>query len=187
MRIILLALSLVLSFGVAAQVPCPPQGDAKTEKKQRANVLKNRSIALSPVDTAVSLVKLLAPGEDSRRFSSSSYVRLTGYLVELKGGGKESCNCATEIEVQQDIHIYIGQTPHAEKIQCMIAEVTPEWKRLHKATDLKSMTGKQVTVEGYLFYDEEHKGNAVNTCKKCTRLWRKTCWEIHPVCKIYLN
>jgi hypothetical protein len=38
-----------------------------------------------------------------------------------------------------------------------------------------------------MFFDEEHKGSAKNTCKTCEHVWRKTCWEIHPVTKIIVE
>lgn len=183
-KALIILLFSAISFFAVAQQPCPDIGSATTVKKQLANQLKNREIISQPVNPYITLSQLLMGGEDSRRFTENDFVSLTGYLVEVREGGVESCNCAAEVDSLQDIHLYIGTTPHALKSECVIAEVTPKWKRLNRHVDIKDMKGKIVVVSGFLFFDAEHKGNAVNTCKKCTRVWRKTCWEVHPIVKI---
>ena len=65
----------------------------------------------------------------------------------------------------------------------MICEITPKYIG-RDTIDFKSKIGKKVRITGYLFYDLEHRHNAINTCNTCTNVWRASCWEIHPVCKI---
>lgn len=183
MKRVIITILAILSVAVCLG-QCPIQGNAKNDKEVIANKLKNREIVSAHIDTTITLRKILHKGEDSKRFNNNSYVKLTGYLVEIKPGGKESCNCGASIDSLTDTHIYIGTTPSSEKSDCMIIEITPRFKKLNKGLILQHMKGKEVIIEGYLFYDEEHKGNAVNTCKVCTNTWRRTCWEIHPVYSI---
>jgi hypothetical protein len=182
-RLILALLILLGAHTSFSQTICPPEGNAKTEKKKESNVLKNRPVDIKLNPKTLSIDSLLLDGNDYNRFSNSDYVIVTGYVIGIKGGGLESCNCKSKNEADHDIHIYIGKTPNSEKQDCFIVEITPKFKSLNKI-DYQKLIGRKVTVTGYLFFDEEHKGNARNTCKKCTKLWRKTVWEVHPVVKI---
>lgn len=167
--------------------PCPVEGAGKNDKDKAANKYKNREIVAGKViNTKVTLQAVLVPGEDSKRFNPDDYVMITGYCVEVKQGGQESCNCESKIDSLQDNHIYIGLTPTAKKEDCMIVEITPRFKKLNKGFNLKSFVGKKINVYGYIFYDAEHKGNAKNTCNVCTNTWRASCNEVHPVVKIEL-
>ena len=178
----ILGLILISNLCIAQ---CPIQGNAKNNKEATANKLKNRDIILKTNDT-IKIEDILKDGSDFTRFSNGSYTKITGYVVEVKQGGVESCNCESIIDSLQDTHIYISLSPNAEKKDCIIVEITPRFKRLNKGTNAFLLKGKLVSIYGYLFFDEEHKQSAVNTCKTCTTVWRKTCWEIHPVCKIEL-
>lgn len=175
----------ILNISMFSQ--CPVEGGAKNAKDAQANKYKNREITSTEIDTSVTLDKMLAYGEDSKRFNQNSFIKIIGYLVEVKQGGKESCNCGTEIDSLQDIHIYIGKTPTSLKSECLIVEITPRFKHLNKNTNLKPLKGKLVNVYGWLFFDDEHHGNARNTCKVCTNVWRVTSWEIHPITRIELH
>jgi hypothetical protein len=66
-----------------------------------------------------------------------------------------------------------------------VVEITPSYKALHKNVmdSLKLLKNQKVTIRGYLFYDSEHERNSINYCKTCTskNVWRKSCWEIHPI------
>lgn len=181
--IFLFLFASIFSFG---QKRCPPEGNGETAKEKHWNVLKNRKITKKSVDYTLSIDSIISSKKDStdyKRFYDTSYVAIYGYLVEFKDGGSESCNCNSEEDVDHDIHIYIGKTPDAKKEDCIICEVTPPYKKRYNS-NFKLMKGKKVMVVGYLFYDEEHKGNSKKTCKKCTNVWRATCWEIHPVTAI---
>ena len=188
-RIILLIFAITFSVTVFAQTvkPCPVEGTAKTDKDKIANRYKNRDIEnADEIDTTITLIKMLAPGEDSKRFNPDSFVKITGYIVEVKPGGIESCNCLSTDDQLQDKHIYVGLTPNAAKSNCIIVEVTPKWKKLNPNFNFKLFIGKKVNIYGYIFFDAEHKGNARNTCDHCANIWRATCNEIHPVTEIEL-
>ena len=180
---------LFLTNFISAQTPCPVEGSAHLDKDKIANRYKNREIVnylTQPIDNSITLEKMLEPGDDSKRFNPDSFVKIIGYIVEIKDGGKESCNCETNVDSLKDIHIYVGLTPNADKSECVIVEVTHKWKSLNRGYNLKQYVGKQVNIYGFIFYDAEHKGNAKNTCSVCTNVWRKTVVEVHPVCKIEL-
>src|ERR1035437_4046227 len=159
--ILTILMTLLLTGCVFAQ--CPKEGKGKNDKERIANTYKNREIDSSKVDTTVTLTKMLASGEDSKRFSDSSYVRITGYVVEIKAGGKESCNCESTEDSLTDVHVYIGLTPNSPKTECIIVEITPRYKKLHPELVIRTLRGKLLEIYGYLFYDEEHKGNSANT------------------------
>lgn len=161
--------------------PCGIKGDGKTKKMQYDDSLKNRP-ATKPTTATF---KLFEPGEDSKRFKPEQVGQITGYVVNVKWGGSETCNCHTKNKTDLDIHIEIAQTLNPAKGDVVICEVTRFTKTPEMSYEnIKAMTGKKVTVSGYLFFDEEHKQNAINTSPQGTFLWRRTCWEIHPVYKI---
>ena len=164
--------------------PCSIYGSAKNHSDSIANSQKNRTIKIKKVKNKISLNDLL---NDSGVLSPDSFVCITGYVVEIKKGGTESCNCGATDDSLQDIHLYIGPTPNTQKEECIIVEITPRFKKLNPKFDIKQFTGNKVNVYGYLFYDKEHRGNAKNTCVICTNVWRRTVWEIHPVVKIELT
>ena len=171
---------LSLTSCVVAQ--CPPQGSAHNPNKATDNILKNREITFLPI-TPITLSQILADGPDQTSFSNTTYTQITGYVIDFKQGGKESCNCGTLIDSLNDTHLYIGLTPYAKKSDCMIAEITPRFKHLNKINPA-NLVGKQITIEGFLFFDSEHIPSAKNTCTTCLFIWRKTCTEIHPITKI---
>ena len=174
-----LLLGLIL-VALCSKGQCPVEGNPASD----ANRYKNRPIVMGTIDTTVTLSAMLQKGNDATRFSQNSFVKITGYLVEVKPGGVEACNCKSKDKDTNDIHIYIGLTSDAKKTECVIVEITPRFKWINKGFDVKQFVGKQVNVYGYLFYDQEHFMNAVNTCGKCTNNWRATVWEVHPVFKI---
>lgn len=185
MKKLILALVLFLTLNCFAQ--CPLEGDATLLKKQQGNKLKNREIVYSPIDSSVTLKKMLVKGSDFTRFKESSFVRIEGYVILVKDGGEESCNCHSEEKDDHDVHIQIALKLKANKNETVIVEVTPKFKKLHPNFDYKNLVGKKVIVIGYLFADIEHKQNATNTCTTCGNAWRATIWEIHPVVNIKIK
>ncbi len=84
-----------------------------------------------------------------------------------------------------DRHIYVGKRRNAPLRECVIVEVTPRFYAVHSDwMDITKLTGHIVRFEGWLFFDSEHKANAVNTNPGNAKDWRATCWEIHPVTAI---
>jgi hypothetical protein len=124
--------------------------------------------------------------EDNSDFTEGTYVYLTGYIVKFAEQGPEKCNCGEASKPQKngDVHIYIGLEPDAALYDCVVVEITPDYKRLHPDYAEHLSKGAQATISGYLFYDEDHRPAAINTCTSCGKPWRKTCWEIHPIISI---
>ena len=182
-NLVTLLVLVFVSFCLLAQKPCLPEGDATKEKKKEFNRQKNRPVDVKPNPKSVSIDSILKKGNDISRFNTTDYVVVEGFVVELKPGGPESCNCGSEEAKDHDIHIYMCRKMGAEKKDCFIVEITPLFRAIH-IFDYDTLVGKKVKMTGYMFFDSEHKGNAVNTCKKCSNNWRKTSWEIHPVVKL---
>lgn len=161
--------------------PCPPEGDNPNPKLQALDRLKNRTTAATNISPAITLEKILAPGNDSTRWNETDSATITGYVVEVKLGGLESCNCHSKIN--RDWHIVIGATAKGLPNNCMIVEITPNFPL--PGLNPKSLLGKKIQVTGHLLYDTEHWAQSDNTAKKGEKLiWRKTAWELHPVTKI---
>jgi hypothetical protein len=170
-----------------AMADCPPEGDAKNDRERQLDLLKNRSelIAMpSRVAPQITLQALLKPGDDTGRHGEDGGAQITGYVADVKPGGVESCNCHAKDLAHRDTHIYIAlDANHARPRQCVIVEITPRLRRPEWAPEKirQLILHKRVTITGWMFFDEEHKQNAVNTNSGNKNAWRATAWEIHPV------
>ena len=172
-------LLLLLCFQVCAQ--CPIKGDSHTTRLQHLDSLKNRT------QSGKNIVKMDISQfiTSDSNFSENTYVSLTGYVVGVKYGGKESCNCHTDNRLDWDYHIDIASTPNeSDDKKMMIVEVTRFSRDTLTLKYCKSLIGKKVIVEGWIFNDEEHKQNSVTTNPNGTYLWRATPYELHPVFSI---
>ena len=174
-------------FFAGDNTKCPTKGDSPQQKLQDLDTLKNRTIGSTKV-VPLSLTDVLKPGDDTKRFTSNTYVKITGYVMLIKYGGAETCNCHSKDKTQLDIHIeLVLDIKNPAATQAMVVEVNRYTRAKDKNMDvdvIKKLKGKKVEVQGWLFFDEEHKHNAVNTNPKGTFLWRATCWEVHPCLSI---
>jgi hypothetical protein len=183
-QMINIAVMLMIAFNINAQ--CPVKGDKDNLKFQHLDSLKNR-IDSSKVISNITLDDVLKTGDDTKRFNVKQYVKLIGYVIMVKDGGSETCNCHSKDKKDLDIHIEIALNSTDDAKHAMIVEINRYVKILnpkYNTKDLKSLIGKKVKVEGWLFFDSEHKQNAINTSPNGTNIWRATCWEIHPVINI---
>lgn len=182
----------------AAAADCPLEGTAQTERLMELNKLKNRSALPlnSDIDSAVTLQKILEPGDDARRCDKNKAAKITGYVYDVKPGGVETCNCKTKEIDKRDTHIELLADPmHDDKMLRMIVEVTPRLREQMKQEGIDWSTnalrdkllGRWVTFTGWLLFDEEHANQAENTNPGRERNWRATAWEIHPVTKIEIS
>jgi len=182
----LLFILLLLSFESKSQ--CSIYGDRGLRKFQILDSLKNRN-NIGKVDSSITLQNILTyKGDDRGLYNSNQYVSLKGYVTLVKWGGAETCNCHSDNKDDLDIHIEIALTPNTTGKNAMIVEINRYTRKVHPELNLvniKKLIGKQVTVEGWLFYDEEHKQNAVTSNPTGTNLWRYTTLEVHPVMSIY--
>jgi hypothetical protein len=179
---------------------CFPEGSATSETYKAMNVLKNRNAAPKEeeIDPFVSMAALVAPGQDESRFSQDKGARITGYVMDVQVGGKESCNCMATNHIDMDTHISLALSPDATmKNQWVIVEVTPrlrkqmkdqgkDWSTDALKSDNQGIAGRWVEVTGWLLFDIAHRDGAENTNPGNPSNWRATCWEIHPITRIKL-
>ena len=197
MRPLIFIIAIALSYSSFAQ--CPPEGKSKSgdpvsDKEQILNKAKNQNAGV-PSGYAdfwdISEVIGEPKHDDRNEFTQGQYVYAEGYLITYTLEGGESCNCyqADKNKAKYgDVHIYIGLTKDAKKQDCIIVEITPKYKKIDTGylSFLQQAKGTQVRVFGYLLYDFMHERNSANFCTTCTQptVWRKTCWEVHPVVAI---
>lgn len=166
---------------------CPPQGDSNKDKLQKMDLLKNRIDSSANV-IPISLDTILKPGDDSKRFSSNMYVDIKGFVFDVKRGGVETCNCHSKDKSQLDTHIEIVKdllnSSGYHRIIVEINRYTFAKNERMNFNNVKLLKGKEVEIKGWLFFDDEHKQNAINTNPNGTNIWRATCWEIHPCINI---
>jgi hypothetical protein len=171
---------------------CPLEGDAKNSRVQALNLLKNRTTVpgAAELDTSISVATLVAPGEDRTRFRTSTAVRVSGYVADVKVGGVETVNCKAKDPDARDTHIELTLEPMSEdERKHLIVEVTPRWRAIVAARGAdwstkalrRDLKGRWVEVTGWLLYDEEHQANAANTHRGNAKIWRATAWEVHPI------
>jgi hypothetical protein len=177
---------LFSSIGVKSQ--CPIYGDKPLHKFQMLDSLKNRNFKGKNYSPLSLQTILTYKGDDSKIYNSNQYVSLKGYVTLVKYGDAETCNCHSKDKNDLDIHIEIALTPNTTGKNAMIVEINRYTRKDHpefSLDNIKKLIGKQVTVEGWLFYDEEHKQNAITSNPNGTNLWRYTTLEVHPVMNIY--
>jgi hypothetical protein len=134
---------------------------------------------------------MLAPGADYTRFDSNKGATIRGYVMSVKVGGIESCNCKAKNEIDRDTHIGLALAPGAPKNQWVIVEVTPrlrlqmkgkaDWSTKALENKETGILNKWVEVSGWLLFDFAHVNEAENTKPGNKGNWRATCWEIHPI------
>ena len=160
---------------------CPQKGDSPKVDHQQMDLLKNRTTTSTNTNKSITLEKILQPGDDTKRFSENDYVDLIGYVYDVKWGGSETCNCHSKDKSQLDIHIELVSTlTGASNEKAMVVEISRYSKGSYTYESVRALRGKKVEIKGWMFFDEEHKQNAVNTRPNGTNLWRATCWEVHP-------
>ncbi len=146
----------------------------------------------SDIDPEVSLPAMLAPGKDVKRFDQERAARITGFVINVKPGGTESCNCGATDPAERDTHVELCLADGAPESQRVIVEITPRLRMLKKKADIdwttpaleREIKGKWVEVTGWLLFDTAHINQAENTNPGHKGNWRATCWEIHPVTNI---
>ena len=170
---------------------CYPAGTAESAKMKALNRLKNREVAPDEdeIDPEVSLAAILAPGQDDRRFDPHKGAQLTAFVVDVKSGGKETCNCDETNPTDIDTHIEVSLAPGAAPTERVIVEVTPRIRKqmgpLWTTEALaESFKGKWVRITGWMLFDFVHAHQAENTNPGGDGNWRATCWEVHPVTSI---
>ena len=188
----------LIAVPVAAQDDfhgCGMAGTAKHASIKAVNQLKNRHTAPADadLDAGVTLEAVLAPGDDTDRFSEDSAAEIVGYVHDVKDGGTETCNCGATDPAMKDTHIeLVPSVSLNDKTHRVIVEVTPRWRETMAAqgedwstSALKTrIKHKWIRVRGWLLFDVEHVGNANHTNPGGSNVWRATVWEVHPITKL---
>ena len=178
---------LLLTLSCSAQEifhDCPMTGDAKSDRVAVADSLKNRYVEPTNI-TPITLDTMLKSTENN--LDQNQGVSVEGYVVLVKDGSLETCNCHSKI--YKDIHIeLVMDSTDTDKSDGVIVEVTPRFKDKHPdwttALLKKLILGHKVRITGFLFYDKEHENASKNTRSNGKHDWRGTCWEIHPITNI---
>lgn len=179
---------------------CPMEGRAKpggrrslTDREMELNRYKNADPVApkdkEPVSLDLATIVGSSAHSDEHEYANGTFVTTEARIVKYTEEGPESCNCyeADKADHDGDVHVYLSTDSDVPLDQCMVAEITPEFKKLHPDYDKMLQRGQKVRVTGYLLYDFMHERNAANNCSSCDEVWRKTCWEIHPVVSIDLT
>ena len=171
---------------------CPLEGVARSDKDKLSNTLKNRWAFPkgSDIDTSFNWENLFENGGDPRKFDQNKAGKLRGYVAFVTQQNGESCNCNFKDKAFSDLHIHLSPSEEvmSEKWQHVIVEITPRLRELMKLKNedwsyknLKKLIGKEVEIEGWLFYDWEHGDKAYLYNGDEQKSWRATVWEIHPI------
>ena len=171
---------------------CPASGLPLTAARRAAHILKNRTSFPRPedFDPQVTLPAMLQPGADENRWSQTHAARVEGFVVAVGRAGIELANCYSPC--RRDIHINLALRSDAPENEQVIAEITPQFQSWAKTNGIdwsaetleRTLVGKWVRFEGWLYYDSEHAKESAHTFKQGEDLWRATAWEIHPVTKV---
>ncbi len=196
----------IISFAVYGQdeimidgVPCGIHGSSRpTAKEYVQNPFKNRYSFPKPTDfdTSLHLENFIDGTAAKDKFSQTKAVEVTGYIYDVKVGGKETCNCKTTDPLFRDTHIELTMNDHETgKEKRFIVEVTPRIRQIFATKGIDWTTealrgklkGQMVKVQGWLFYDFSHETENYSDDPNDTigkDNWRATSWEIHPVTSI---
>ena len=186
MKRLLFLLFLLISTVGYSQNTCPVTGDNKgntpaAQHHQLVDSYKNRS----NIPTHFTQINFddMANLTVTNNMSWDSAVYIDAYILDIKDGGQESCNCHSTI--YKDTHIYIVKTANEkDPSNAIIVEATPRFRNtLGTTQDLKNYIGKHVRIYGYLFRDDEHKANSTID-NGAGNHWRHSVWELHPIIKI---
>jgi len=203
-RLIILLPLCFLLLGANAQAPnmddfdgCKLDGTATSARLKNLNHLKNRyTVPTGPeIDHSITLSALLAPGDDKTRWNSTSGAEITGFVLDVKPGGKETCNCGKTDPVHTDAHVeLVLHATDTAMTQSVVVEVTPRLRAIVEAngtdwstTNLRTQfRHKWAKVRGWMTFDSQHGNAAENTNPGGANNWRATAWEIHPVTDIQI-
>jgi hypothetical protein len=195
--------SAILALGVLLALPpavyaqsggaCPPQGSATKTKAKKLNELRARTTEPSDddYDDTADISALIAPGDDSQRWTNDTAVEVTAFVVDVLDGGMASSNCFSPDPADHDTVLYLSPGANvSDASHRMIAVISPQWRRIMaknridwSARAIRAMYWqKYVSIRGWLFFNSEAASQALNTASLAgASITRATAWEIHPV------
>jgi hypothetical protein len=170
---------------------CPPEGSGGDPDLNR---LKNRDLP-PPAYEPIAIPDLLANQSpallEAGRKERASWPRtalaqaiqwesrgvsVEGYLLRVKQEGPESCNCSDK--TKREYHIWVGDSPDADRAQSVVVEVSPRLLPSHPNWRVRILSRlakdhAKVRISGWLMWDQEHPEQIGKT--------RGTLWEVHPI------
>jgi hypothetical protein len=189
--LLIAVVALLATLWLTLALNCPSGGIALTSRARTLHRLKNRtSVPVdADLDQRISLDELLKPGDDTTRWSIERAARIAGYVVDVAYARPEATNCFNPC--RRDIHILLARQKDASKNECVVLEVTPnfrDWATKQgldwsEATLQGQLVGHWCEFEGWLYFDVGHTDQSENTAPGNPTNWRATAWELHPVTK----
>src|SRR5437764_15455371 len=123
LAVVLILLAIAILPATAQEVithsdgtQCNMEGTASSASGKDLNRHKNRFTAplAEAIDNDVSLAAMLTPGDDVDRFDQEKGATIVGFVVDVKVGGKETCNCGAVKPVDRDTHIELAMSSEAD-------------------------------------------------------------------------
>jgi hypothetical protein len=123
---------------------------------------------------------------DGMTIGERSVVRVAAWLLKLRKGGKESCNCEETKKDSVDLHLVLIQTSdreHAEECTSVTAEISPHARPQNwDGETLLSANHHPLRLTGQLMYDAAHRPCFGDPpAPRSGAPARVSSWEIHPV------
>jgi hypothetical protein len=179
--------SLSLGKTIKSISDCPKQG---VKGDSKLNVQKNRADIPTANDIKSWKLVDLSSIEEPDKWKSGSDrssliglgegtpVQVTGYLLMVRQGGKEACNCGLSGVANTDLHLVLGKKSTTTESKSVTGEITPRIKLNHPQwtkAKLNNIADEEleVRVTGYVLLDTQHIGKSTPV--------RSTNWEIHPI------
>lgn len=177
---------------------CGENGDAELNKAKNrtdtpaAAAVKHQTLGLmrslsQPArwDTGQNRTSIRTTGKEG------TPVELMAFILKVKRGSAESCNCELTHSVDNDIHlVLVGDTEEDAEETSVTAEITPHIRANGHPDwifkNVNDLEGEFVKVTGWLMLDTKHIRQTHRLPNERTNkgLVRATNWEIHPVTKL---
>jgi hypothetical protein len=165
----------------------PPEGTPTTLTFETFSQLQSAAVEL--VDQGVEIppaerdkIKSIETTEGT--VGEGSRVRLVAFLSDgtPHANTGESVNCNLKKEPNNDIHISVAETKNASEFEGIVVEMIPQDRPAKwTSTELDTLHGKVLLIEGGLFYDNLHVANADASHPIPRQPPRFSLWEIHPI------
>jgi hypothetical protein len=160
--------------------------DAPGSSEIKHKTLASMRLIAQPTqwDTGQDRTTLRQPGKEG------TPVEVKGFLLLVRPGSAESCNCELTRRVDTDVHLVLVDDIDDGEETSVTAELTPR-VRSNSHSDwvfknAKELEGEYVRVTGWLMLDTKHirQGHRAAGERHNKALKRSTNWEVHPVTKL---
>jgi hypothetical protein len=194
LAVIVVYIFLIIIFCLNAKAQdvyngCPLKGD--NPRFYSADSFKNRYVE-PKVYKKIELQEMLNT-KYNYIFTPDQAVEVSGYVILVKDGDAETCNCHSKNKDNYDTHVEITlDENHTSQSDAVIVEITPRVRAQKKLQGIDWSTKairsqilhKKVTVKGLLFNDKEHRAMSLIDGSTLKNTHRATCAEVHPVFQI---